>query len=88
MMETRYLVAYRDGYNGWWHDVCGCDHEDTCQLLADEGARCNPGRQYAVFRNEKCWWMALPQHVSGLTDRELYRKSFGRWPEQDEKTAC
>ena len=83
MMETRFLVAYRDAYSGYWHDICGCDYLDTCQELAESGSRSNPNRQYAVFRNEPGWWMGLPQHVAGLSDRELYRHTFGCWPEDD-----
>jgi hypothetical protein len=88
MMETRYLVAYREGYDGWWHDFCGCDHLDCCQELADSGARAKPDRQYAVFANQPQWWMGLPQYTAGLSDRELYHHSFGEWPEEHEKTAC
>ena len=83
MMETRYLVAYRDAYNGWWHENCGCDHLDILQELADSGARSNPGRQYAIFRNKSGWWMDLPQYVVGMIDRELYRHTFGCCPQEN-----
>jgi len=77
MMETIYLVAYREAHAGWWYDVAGCDHLDACQELADNGAKANPHRQYAVFRNEPQWWMGIPQHIVGATDGELYRHSYG-----------
>jgi len=55
MMETRYLVAYRDGYNGWWHETCGCDREDVCLELIESASRTHPDRQYGVFWNAPAW---------------------------------
>ena len=31
MMETAYLVAYREAHAGSWHDVCGCEMPETQQ---------------------------------------------------------
>ena len=80
MMETVYLVAYREAHAGWWYDVAGCDHLDTCRELAGNGAKANPHRQYAVFRNQPQWWMRRPEHVCGLSDRELYHHTYGAYP--------
>lgn len=77
MMETRYLVAYRDSYSGFWHSTCGCDREDVCLELIESASRTHPDRQYGVFWNAPSWWLGLPRYVTGLTDGELYRKTFG-----------
>jgi rubrerythrin len=43
-MKTRYLVAYRDAYNGWWHENCGKagaddDSEHTCPICGEPISR-------------------------------------------------
>ncbi|HUT20237.1 MAG TPA: hypothetical protein VM366_13865 [Anaerolineae bacterium] len=80
MMETAYLVAYQEAHAGWWHDVAGCDRPDVCQEIAGNGAKANPHRQYGVFVNEPQWWMSRPEYVCGLSDRELYRHTYGAYP--------
>lgn len=81
MMETAYLVAYREAHAGWWHDVAGCDHLDACCEIADNGAKANPHRQYGVLVNGRQWWFQDPEYTAGLTDRELYHHTYGSWPQ-------